>query len=381
MAQWLASERYGNGTDGAYAPETGTDDPIDSSCSGTAEATELSATNASFEANQIILIHQGRGTGVGQWELNVIDSYTAGTITTKYALAYTYTDSGASQAQVLVLKQYSSALIDIGVTLTAKAWDGNVGGIIAFMCNGTTTITETIIGSAKGFLKGLGTTDANLDGYTGEGTTGASVRQNTANGTGGGGAQNGGGAGGNGSGGGGGYATVGEAGVHGYSDNGAGGESGGIANLSTLIFGGAGGAGGGGSSGAGKDGGTSGSIVMIFSREVSITGSIAVNGENGVNEQYLGGEDYLCAGGGGSGGSVLIKGDEITLGTSLIESLKGTGGLTSGGGSNSGHGGDGSNGRIAVYYGTSYTGESNPAATFVQDNDLKEQQSGAPIYI
>ena len=71
MAQFY---NFGNGSDGA-ATLSGTDAPVDSSCSGTSATTSLSATNGSFAANQVILIHQTRGSGVGQWEINIIQSY------------------------------------------------------------------------------------------------------------------------------------------------------------------------------------------------------------------------------------------------------------------------------------------------------------------
>ena len=142
MSQYLAPV-FGTGEDGVLTISSNTtDSPIDSSCSGTSGTTSLSATNASFEAGQLILIHQSRGTGVGQWELNKISSYVAGTITTVLSLSYTYTDSGASQAQVLVVKQYSGITINSGKTLTAKAWDGNIGGILAYFCSGATTIRD-----------------------------------------------------------------------------------------------------------------------------------------------------------------------------------------------------------------------------------------------
>src|SRR3990167_8995569 len=130
MAQFLG---FGSGGDGA-ATLSGTQAPVDASCSGSSGATSLSATNASFAANQLILVAQMRGTGVGGWEVNKIASYAAGTITTVLPLVNTYTDSGDSQAQVIVLPQYSS--VTISGTFAVKAWDGNVGGIGCFLCNG-----------------------------------------------------------------------------------------------------------------------------------------------------------------------------------------------------------------------------------------------------
>src|SRR3990167_5811311 len=131
MSQFLG---FGQGSDGIWTPGTITDAPIDSSCSGTVASTSLSATNPSFATGQQIWIHQARGTGTDIWEVNYIVSYVAGTITTVFPLDNTYTDSGASQAQVRVIPQYSG--ITISSTLTAKPWNGNVGGAIILGCNG-----------------------------------------------------------------------------------------------------------------------------------------------------------------------------------------------------------------------------------------------------
>jgi hypothetical protein len=365
MAQWLSSEKYGNGSDGALTIDANTTEaPIDSSCNGSADSTELSATNASFEAGQIILIHQTMGTGAGQWELNVIASYVAGTITTKYNLAYTYTDSGASQAQVRVLKQYSSVTIDSGVTYTAKAWNGDVGGIMAFMCNGTTTITGGIWGIGIGFQGGQRETNAIEHPWCGVGTGGPTVESKyTANG-------NGGGCGwpdnnDNYIGGGGGNGT---AGGNGYGGTGGyGGSAAGSADLTTMVHGGGGGGNPDGNLGtlpgiAGNGGG----IIVICSKNIVVSGSITANGGNGFTQRS--GESNAGTGGpGGAGGSILIKADTATLGTNLITATAGQGSTGENGKKNGPNGGVG---RIAVYYGTSYTGDSSPEATFTQDSDL-----------
>ncbi|MEM3335472.1 MAG: hypothetical protein QXY47_05520, partial [Thermoplasmata archaeon] len=113
--KWLYG--FGSGSDGDISINTSTDNPIDSTCSGTIGTTSLTATNSLFAPGQIILIHQTRGTGAGNWELNRIASYTAGTITLLHPLQNTYTTSGASVAQVLVMKQYNNFTINSGQTL------------------------------------------------------------------------------------------------------------------------------------------------------------------------------------------------------------------------------------------------------------------------
>lgn len=160
---------FGAGTDGSLTISADTTDaPIDSACSGTAGAYTLTATNASFAANQIVLIHQSRGSNAGTWQRNTIVSYTAGTITLQNALNATYINSGNDVAQVLVLKQYTNVTIDADKTLTVKAWNGTVGGILAFIASGTVTVNGTI--SAKG---GNGTTGTGaVSGATGGGFRG-----------------------------------------------------------------------------------------------------------------------------------------------------------------------------------------------------------------
>jgi len=354
--QWLPNEKYGNGSDGALSiSENTTESPIDSSCSGAVDGKSLSATNASFVAGQIILIHQSRGTGAGQWELNVIDSYTAGTITTKYNLAYTYTDSGSSQAQVRVLKQYSSVTVDDAYTYASKAWDRNVGGILAFMCNGTTTITGTVNVKLRGYRAGQRETN-DLEPTCGEGTVGDRVEQKTtANGSGGGSGthdsdDNVGGGGGN--------AT---AGGTGSGSGGTAGTEAGAADLTNMVFGG----GAGGNSDAVGEllpgiAYTAPGLVAIFSKEIVITGVIDGDGSNGATQTGTGGS-------GSAGGSILIKSNIATLGTNLVHAIAGTGSAGTGGKAN---GAVGSVGRIALHYGTSYTGTTTPAADITQDSNL-----------
>ena len=100
--KWL--EGFGDGLDGDLTISSNTTEaPIDSSCSGTAGSYSLTATNASFAAGQLILIHKSRGNTTvtaGEYELNKISAYVAGTITLKYALKNSYNDSGADQSQV-----------------------------------------------------------------------------------------------------------------------------------------------------------------------------------------------------------------------------------------------------------------------------------------
>ena len=339
-----------------------TDAPIDSACTGTIATTSLSATNASFASGQIILIHQSQGTNAGTWQRNTISSYTAGTITTVDALNATYTTG----AQVLVMKQYDNVTIDAGVTYTAKAWNGTVGGILAFIASGTVTVTGTISangGNASsgtgatggGFRGGNGGTSAGSStGFAGEGISGTGGAQTAANGNGGGGGNTAGA--GNAAGAGGGNGTAGSNGQSTSSQTGGtGGAVAGTTDLTTMVFGG----GGGGGAGAGPipgGGGSGGGIVFLTGTTMTITGSVTASGGTG----YQGGasED----GGSGAGGSVLLKAQTATLGTALITASGGVAGV--------GEGGDGGAGRVHLDYYTSYTGTTTPTIDATQDNTL-----------
>ena len=346
-------ERFGNGSDGSYAPSTGTDAPIDSACTGTIDTTSLSATNASFAAGQLIVIHQTQGTGAGQWELNKIDSYVAGTITTSYSLIFGY----ATGAQVLVMPQYSSGLIDTGQTITLKAWDGTVGGIYAKFCSGTFTIAGSTAGagannvrgnstqpSGGGFRGGISIDGTNSFGGQGESATGTGSQSSSANGAG------GGGGGGNASynaGGGGGNGAVGIAATGSGSTNGAAGGTDGGVNLVDMVFGaGGGGATGTAGIGGGISGGNGGGIVILISKNLTITGGISVNG-GGLYQDRING-------GGGAGGSILLKGQTLVLGTNLTTAI---GGVLVGSPEDPG---DGGVGRIHADYSTSISGTTNP---------------------
>lgn len=364
------TDRFGTGSDDAYAPSTGTDAPIDSACTGTISTTSLTATNGSFAAGQLILIHQTQGTGAGQWELNKIASYVAGTITTAYSLIYGYTTG----AQVLVMPQYSSGNIAGGVTLTAKAWDGSVGGIYAKFCNGTFTIAGILTGVGKGYRVGQTDLTSEHSGQQGESTGGVGTESNAANNTGGG----GGGflaAGDNKAGGGGGsYATAGTDGTKGAgsppSENiGVGATTTiGAAALTTLFFGGGGGGGGYGGTTGPVITGSGGSIVLLITKTLVLSGNIKASGENGADSFAAHG-----ANGAGSGGSILIKAQTATLGTALALSIGGTGGAAIG---NNGGGGNGGTGRVHIDYSTSLSGTTNPTLDSSIDAIFVDQQSG-----
>lgn len=355
---------FGDGSDGSLTISVDTtDSPIDSACTGTANTYTLSATNASFAAGQVVLIHQSQGTNAGQYEINTIQSYTAGTITLTNKLAGTYTTG----AQVLVMKQYTDVTINSGKTWTAKAWNGTTGGILTFLADGTITIAGTISASLCGFRGGAGV-DQQQIGKQGEGTSGPGGTQSTAtNGNGGGGGYgqggttgtSGGGGGGNSSSGGNGSANSGVA-------QGTGGIASGSSDLTTMVFGGGGGSGGTNNNSGTTlaPGGNGGGIIFLNGTTFTMSGSgfIVSNGADGLE-----GETGSQAGsGGGAGGSILIKAQTATLGNGQIIASGGAGGP----GNHSNGGGSGSSGRIDLNYYTSYTGTTTPTLNAIQDSSL-----------
>lgn len=328
----------GNGSDGVVDLSSYTQTWY--SCSGTSGSTSLTVTGT-FSTGDRVFIHQTRGTGVGGGEENTVASYVAGTLTLVLPLTQTYTDSGASQAQVAVVKQASG----VTGTYTMTAWDGNVGGMLYINCNGL--FDGTVSANAKGYRGGAG---GLLAGSQGEGTVGAGGASASANG-------NGGGAGTdfqNTSPSGGGHATAGESAV-----GSTGGSAVGGATLTTLYPGGAGG-GASASGGAGDDGGAGGNgggIIVVNTHTISASSSLTANGENGklsANSEF--------GGGGGAGGSVLLRCVK-NLGTTLT-ATKGNGANgTYGTGPAFGDGGDGAVGRIRIETCSNTTGTESPSAS------------------
>jgi hypothetical protein len=371
--RWLYG--YGNGSDGALTPSGTTDAPINAACTGTSGLSTLSATNASFAAGQLVIIHQTFGTSAGQWELNRITSYVAGTITLTHPLTVTF----GSGAQVQVMKQYTTVSLPSG-TWTASAFNATSNGILAFFAKTSAVIAGTIDaagrsggtgvasgGQGTGFRGGTSqSAGVGAQANQGDGTTGLQNNSSSANGNGGGGGFGGSsGVAHDGAGGGGGNGTVGVAGGgNGGAPTvqGAAGGTAGVASLITMVFGG----GGGGGSNRVDDparenaGGGGGGIVLIISPSISGAGTILLSGAGTASSD--------AAGGGGAGGSCLLKGQVISGVT-----ITATGGAA---GAGADPAGDGGVGRVHADYLTSVSVTSNPAIDSRQDATLLDVNNG-----
>ena len=353
-------ERMGKGLDGSKVVSVNTTFAApNEGCSGTISTKSVTlAAAGGFANDDLVLIHQSRGTSVGVWELNKIVSGGGGTsLTMKYDLTNTYADSGASQAQMIKLLQYTDLTVNTGITWSAPTWDGSKGGIIAYLCNGETNIIGTIDSSAKTFVGGSGSPAK--PGYQGEGTAGAGGTQsNAANGNGGGGgsvgaANGGGGGGGNGL-----------AGGLGSGVSGVVGAAVGNASLTIADFGGGGGSGGSGTSiGAG---GVGGGLLAIISKSITGTGTIITDG----GAAPAGG--FEAGGGGGAGGSNLFKAEDADFSSLTITSVGGTGAVGS-----LETGGVGAVGRNHLDYSKSVSGTTVPTLDSTQDSTILASNPGA----
>jgi len=104
----LSGKPFGDGIDGNRIISSNTTfAQTTRGCSGTVGTNTLNLASSGFSNGDLIWIHQSRGNGVGQWEINRITSG-GGTasLTLQRNLSYTYIDSGASQAQVILVRRY-----------------------------------------------------------------------------------------------------------------------------------------------------------------------------------------------------------------------------------------------------------------------------------
>jgi hypothetical protein len=341
---------FGTQADGSLTISSNTtDSPIDSACSGTINTNQLFATNASFAVGQKILIIQMQGSGAGTRQETTIQGYdgTNNIITTQDALNFSYNSSGGNTAQVIVQKQYATVTINSGVALTAKAWNGTVGGIITYRAQNTVN-NGSIVADGCGFRGGAGGDGTSpYQAFQGEGTGGTRTQSQAANGNGGGGGlqdhtESAGGGGGNQT-----------AGAYGTATNlaqrGTPGGTSGSTDLATLTFGGGGGGTADETLSRNATGGNGGGIVYIITASLTMGASATIS----ANATTVGGSS-------GGGGSILLRAQTATLGTAQISAQEA-------GGSSNGHGGSG---YCVIDYLTSVSGTTTPTLNAIQDNTL-----------
>jgi hypothetical protein len=311
-----------------------------------------SGSNAvGFAANRLVMVYQSNGAATpptsgnqtayalsnstaGHWEFGRLLSATATTLTFTNPLINTY---AAGATQVIAVPEYNGVTIATGATINAPAWNGTTGGVVAILAQGTISVagTGTVTASGLGFRGGLSYLNnagqvhncsataydsPGTDGFgmKGEGfyaaayatstpgTNGQHGRGNQLNAGGGGNCFNGGGGGGG---------NVGQGGLGGNSLNQAPGSDAAVGGLGGAAVtynayhqiprGGGGGQGDrdDANSGAGAKGG---GVVYVRGGTLTGTGTFSANGAVGTAGNNSG-TPYDGAGGGGAGGSVVLR--------------------------------------------------------------------------
>lgn len=88
----------------------------------------------------------------GNYEYVFVESVSSNTITFQSSLQNSYTATG--KTQVIRVPQYSTVTIQSGASVTAPAWDGEVGGIVAFTASDNVMIYGEINVTGLGFRGG-----------------------------------------------------------------------------------------------------------------------------------------------------------------------------------------------------------------------------------
>jgi len=266
--------------------------------------------------------------------------------------------TGAGQQKVVLQRvpHYRDLTVMAGGSLTANAWDGTNGGVLAVCVDRTLLNDGAISMSGKGYRGGV-CNSVWENGGTGE-SVAPSMTNRTSNwlGGGGGGGYHGGSSNcGGGGGGGGGYGTAGANGTMGGCSKvgGTGGSVVGTADLSVLLPGSGGGSSadyyGGGSP---SSGGAGGGALYLRARSVTGSGSLAANGAAGSSAGGDGG------GGGGAGGSIRLDAKTADWSAMTMTAVGGAGGTCSYGGP----GGAGGVGRVAIRAESVVAGTATPGA-------------------
>ncbi|MBS1667046.1 MAG: T9SS type A sorting domain-containing protein [Bacteroidetes bacterium] len=319
-------------------------------------------------------------------EVVTISSVSGTTITLSASPANTYNLSVNARVQLISYPTLGAglAVYTLNNNLTATAWDGNVGGVLAFNVNGTLVLNGNLIVDGLGYKGGSVGVNAPGDfscdpntykdtangvsttyyGFKGEGIYVSTNKYTVAKGK----LANGGGGGNydNAGGGGGGNFTAGGSGGYGWSctstTNGGGLGGADLSSYTTAsrFFMGGGGGGGQQNNNVGTAGANGGGIIMIKASAIQTnsgcTGgaiNISAQGSNAANSGNDG------SGGGGAGGSVLIQATSYTVNNACpinILTSGGNGGTVQNSGS---HGGGGGGGRGAVIFSPQSTTPAN----------------------
>lgn len=103
--------------------------------------------------------------GTGTYEFKTVRSVSANLITFCSGLTNAYTVGGTSRVQVIRIPRLSTLTVNNGASVTAPAWNGTTGGIVALEVNGNTVINGSVTVDGLGFRGGV--VDNNTSGAPG----------------------------------------------------------------------------------------------------------------------------------------------------------------------------------------------------------------------
>ncbi|HSV94427.1 MAG TPA: hypothetical protein VLH94_00415 [Spirochaetia bacterium] len=122
-----------------------------------------SSTNGIAYGDEVMLINlQGSSSSyssAGNYENFYVTGVNGNVITVLGNITKTYgvgSNSNLTGQKIIVQRvpNYSNVTVSSGATLTANAWDGTKGGVLAFKASGTATITGSITMTGKGYRGG-----------------------------------------------------------------------------------------------------------------------------------------------------------------------------------------------------------------------------------
>ena len=305
------------------------------------------ADNGVITDNEEIMLIQIKGENSGTYEF--VHAVRQGSdLLSLTPILHDYNAGGENVTMIVRIPQFTDVTINSSSSMIADAWDGTIGGVVAFRASGTVNIIGSVNATGKGYRQTPKGTCWAGESYQGGYNTAHSPCLGNNYG-GGGGRDNPGCP--EPSAGGGGYGSQGGTGSQSSGSNpgGTGGDSYGSENLSSIFFGSSGGSS---NDGTGTGGG-GGGIIYITAGQINVQGSIVSNGGNGGNGVH----DGM---GGGAGGSIYLGGAMISV-TGTVTAQGGNGGTAETCGANSVFGGDGGEGRIRIDAGT-FEGSTDPSA-------------------
>ncbi len=313
--------------------------------SATLTLSNVNETADTFEDDEWVVLMQMQGNVIGTttdvvgfgnlssinstgiYEIRQIDSHTESgglpaTITLKTVPNFTYNICANCSVQIISFPKFGATDYTTTADMSALAWNGNVGGVLAFYVDGKLTLGHNLSADEDGF-RGASTNAGGSTGCTGSSNYRSATTDNHAN--------------------------KGE-GIYKRTNANY------VAGRAKILNGGGGGnshnagGGGGGNYTAGGDGGpgwdncspTAGGIGGISLSAQITVGRIFMGGGGGAGE---GNNDYATNGRNG-GGIILIKADEIETTACAGVSITATGGSVPGTGGNDGGGGGGAGGTI-----------------------------------